>query len=217
MEQWLPVKGYENQYEISSLGNIRRALGSTYSCLKHGRIMTFSLPTKNLRIHANKGGYLRIILVRDGVKSTKRIHRLVMEAFVPNPDNKPQVNHIDSNRQNNNLNNLEWATALENTHHSQDFGYMKKRRRKRVEIGICPVCQTKGNIKNLNLYHYDKCKNVLKKPLLSIQEEAKIWRLLFQQQPIHLIAKEIKKDYQFTYRAVNRMKKMFAALEQAHE
>ena len=69
-------------------------------------------------------GYLLVTLCHEGVRKNKRIHRLLMESFVPNPLGKKQINHIDTNKQNNSLSNLEWATPSENTQHAVDHGLM---------------------------------------------------------------------------------------------
>lgn len=97
-EEWRPIVGYEGQYEVSNLGRVRRV-----------KILQ---PTKK------KHGYMQISLVDSaGRRKSHRLHRLVAEAFVPNPDGKPQVNHRDENPENNRADNLEWATAQENTNY----------------------------------------------------------------------------------------------------
>lgn len=97
-EKWRPIVGYEGLYEVSNLGRVRRV-----------RIIE---PAKK------KHGYMQISLVdRNGVRKSFRLHRIVASAFVPNPDSKPQVNHIDENPENNRADNLEWATAEENTNY----------------------------------------------------------------------------------------------------
>lgn len=75
-----------------------------------------------------KCGYMRVDLWKNGVYCHKQVHRLVAQAFIPNPDNKPQVNHIDGNKQNNDVSNLEWATPSENQLHAYKlFGYRGSR------------------------------------------------------------------------------------------
>lgn len=108
-EIWKPVVGYEGYYEVSNLGNVRSLKRKGY---KNG----------NLRQGEKTTGYLIVVLYKDGKGTTKSVHRLVAKAFIPNPKNKPQVNHIDSNRKNNKVENLEWVTRAENAQHAYDSG-----------------------------------------------------------------------------------------------
>jgi hypothetical protein len=82
-------------------------------------------------------GYAKIIIKKDGVHHNKTVHRLVALAFIPNPENKPQVNHIDGNKANNHVSNLEWVNGSENNKHAFKLGLMRvtencKRRVKEV-------------------------------------------------------------------------------------
>ena len=95
-EQWKTIEGYEN-YEVSTLGNVRN--------LKTGRILS---PGDNRR------GYYFINLRKDGKTMPRTIHRLVADAFIPNPANKTCVDHQDRNRMNNVVSNLRWVTHSEN-------------------------------------------------------------------------------------------------------
>lgn len=104
-EVWKDIKGYEGLYQISNLGRVKR--------VTTGRI---------LKGDKNKDGYLLVKLCKNSIGSNKRIHRLVAEAFIPNPENKPQVNHIDENKINNRVDNLEWVTANENINHGTRNG-----------------------------------------------------------------------------------------------
>lgn len=105
MEIWEAVKYFENNYKVSNLGKVKN--------IKTGRILKGVL---------DKDKYLKLTLYNGGIKFNKIVHRLIAQAFVPNPKNKPQVNHIDANKQNNNAINLEWCTPLENIRHAMDKG-----------------------------------------------------------------------------------------------
>ncbi len=112
-EYWLSIKGYEGLYEISNLGRVRsfRRTGG-----KDARILSGGI---------SKTGYRFVILCKWGLHKHFLIHRLAAIAFIDNPYNKPFINHIDFNRQNNNINNLEWVTSLENSVYSAQHGRMK--------------------------------------------------------------------------------------------
>lgn len=109
MEKWKPVKGFEN-YEVSDMGNIKSL---NYNHTGEAKILK---PGKQ------RGGYLYINLYKNAKRYSKKIHRLVAEAFIPNPEGKPQVNHIDGNKKNNKLSNLEWSTNQENQQHAYNTG-----------------------------------------------------------------------------------------------
>ena len=112
-EIWKPVVGYLGFYEVSNLGRVK----SLKDNLGRDRELI-------LKPQKRKDGYFTIELKR----STKFLHRIVAEAFIPNPENKPQVNHKDSNRENNQTGNLEWVTASENILHGYKYGNIKPTR-----------------------------------------------------------------------------------------
>lgn len=99
-EIWKPIKGFESYYEVSDLGNIRR----------NGNMLK--------QMYNKQTGYFSVTLSVDGKTTRKYTHRLVAMAFIPNPENKPQVNHKDCNKTNNVVINLEWATNKENNTHA---------------------------------------------------------------------------------------------------
>ncbi|EGT3613198.1 hypothetical protein E5N06_07555 [Clostridium perfringens] len=103
-EEWRAVKGFEGIYEISNLGRLK-----SFKKYKNGYILS----NKN-----SKGGYLSVILRDKDKKVCTRIHRLVAETFISNPKNYPVVNHIDGNKQNNKVENLEWCTIQHNVKHA---------------------------------------------------------------------------------------------------
>lgn len=110
-EEWKNIKGYENLYQVSNYGRIK-------SLKKHSIFNNRTYPTKILKCHINTKKYLDIELCRCNKSHRYRIHRLVAEHFIPNPENKPQVNHIDCDKSNNKTNNLEWCNNSENQQHA---------------------------------------------------------------------------------------------------
>ncbi len=113
MELWKDIKGYEGKYQISSYGRVKSLARITKNNHK--------IPERilNTTTRLTKDGYCRVTLI--GKKSRThdyRVHRLVAEAFIPNPNNKSTVNHIDGNKKNNHVDNLEWNTREENMQHA---------------------------------------------------------------------------------------------------
>lgn len=98
---WKPVVGYEGVYEVSNTGLIRRVLQYNFN---YPRVL------KPIDTH----GYYKVTLSKNNIKQQRTIHRIVAEAFLPNPDNLEMVNHKDENGHNNNVNNLEWCTRAYN-------------------------------------------------------------------------------------------------------
>lgn len=96
MEQWKQINGFTN-YAVSNLGNIKNT--------KKGKLLNPSIDNK---------GYLRVSLCENGVRSVKKVHRLVAEAFIPNPEKYDCVNHKDEKKTNNESTNLEWCTVAYN-------------------------------------------------------------------------------------------------------
>ena len=109
-EIWRPIKGYENLYEISSRGRIK----SVDRYVK-GRYGNLRFQKGGIRkTTCNSRGYPAIALCKDGKYKMFNIHRLVAKAFIPNPDNLPEINHKDENKENNCVDNLEWCTRKYN-------------------------------------------------------------------------------------------------------
>ena len=116
-EKWVRIPGYENFYLISSIGRIRSLPRNIIA--KNGRSMSF--PERIMKQSLDEDGYLNITLT-DEYSRTKqyRVSRLVAMTFIPNPDNLPIVNHLDGNKQNNGVDNLEWCTVRRNTYHAYE-------------------------------------------------------------------------------------------------
>lgn len=118
-EIWKPVSGYEGFYEVSNLGRIkslRRDVAIPNS--KLGTVGYRTYPERIKPCVENRRGYYQVTLSKETKHRTLSVHRLVALAFIPNPDNKPYVNHIDGNKKNNCVSNLEWCTASENNWHA---------------------------------------------------------------------------------------------------
>jgi len=122
MEVWKSIKGYEGFYEVSTLGNVKSL--DRKIIFSDGRIRFFK--GKFLNPAKTKTGYLFIGLKKSGSIKQMYLHRIVAESFIFNKELKETVNHIDGNKQNNNLINLEWNTRKENTQHAYDTGLIKK-------------------------------------------------------------------------------------------
>lgn len=112
-EIWKPIKGYEELYQVSNLGRVKRFDRKVIT--KNGVVK----PIKAREMKQSKSmGYAYVCLTKDGITKHFRVHRLVAQTFIPNPENKEQVNHKDGNKLNNNVNNLEWCTNQENCIHA---------------------------------------------------------------------------------------------------
>lgn len=124
-ESWIDIKDFEGKYQISNLGRIKSILRKLNS--RYGQNRT--LNEKFLSLNKDKNThYVSITLSKDNKRFTKSIHRLVAQAFIPNPENKCCVNHIDGNPSNNLLTNLEWVTMKENSQHA----YSKQLKRQKT-------------------------------------------------------------------------------------
>lgn len=111
-ETWLPVRGFENVYQINNWGECKSI--ARYRKGKNGSLVP--VPEKMLKPKKDRDGYLQYALCTGEHKRMKyfRAHRLVAEAFIPNPDNLPLINHINGNRHMNLVDNLEWCDAKTN-------------------------------------------------------------------------------------------------------
>lgn len=113
MEEWRPVPGYEGYYEVSNAGNIR----SVERYVKAGDHLAL-IKSQEMKQHVGTNGYPIFGARKDGTHKHLSVHRCVAEAFIENPYNNPTVNHIDGDKNNNDVSNLEWVTYSENLLHA---------------------------------------------------------------------------------------------------
>lgn len=115
IEEWKPVVGYEGLYEVSDWGRVRSVerIVTIYSKLTNTTFQRTIEPIIKKQ-HTDRDGYKMVNLKRNGKHATEKVHRLIAMAFIPNPDSKPIVDHINGNRQDNRVCNLRWFTPKEN-------------------------------------------------------------------------------------------------------
>lgn len=146
-EEWRAVKGFEGLYEVSNTGRVRSIRSNKVICQG-----------------ATKNGYLKCNLSKGGIVVSQYIHKLVADAFLPNPNGYPCMNHKDENKCNNHVDNLEWCTHRYNNNYGT--------RNKRIADKLCkPVAQLKdglivavyssakeaGRLTGINQYHIGEC------------------------------------------------------------
>lgn len=127
-EVWLDVKNYEGLYQVSNKGNVRsmdRIVASGKGFRLHKGIL--------LRKYKTNFGYYRLSISVNQKQKTFLVHRLVAEAFIPNPENLPEVNHKDENKLNNEPYNLEWCTS----HYNINYGTATHRRKETLKFTSC--------------------------------------------------------------------------------
>lgn len=134
-EVYKSISGYEGLYQVSNMGNIK-SLDRENNIGKH-------VTSKILKQTQTKDGYMRVQLSKSGITKSFRVHRLVAQAFTPNLDNLPQVNHKDENKENNCVDNLEWCTAEYNTNYGtrnerafENFDYNARNKNKGFLDGV---------------------------------------------------------------------------------
>lgn len=137
-EVWKDVKDYEGLYQVSDRGNV-------YS-VERMDSRGYKISGRILKPWYDRYGYIQVSLRKNGIKKNKRVHRLVAEAFIPNPEKLPQVNHKDENPSNNELSNLEWCDARYNS----NYGTARKRAAKKTSKKVKAVNVETGEVVKFN-------------------------------------------------------------------
>lgn len=135
-ELWKDIKGYEGLYKVSSLGQIK----SLTRLLSDGRVWK-----EHILSQETNYGYKRVVLVKNNIKKHYRVHKLVAQAFIPNPYKYTIINHKDENKANNNIENLEWCSSKYNS----NYGNCKYKIANKLSK---PVMQYTKNFELLNTY-----------------------------------------------------------------
>lgn len=142
-EIWKPIKGYEGRYEVSTLGRVKS--------LKRISDQNHLLPERILKACNGKSDYLITGLRKDRKKKSYPVHRLVALTFLPNPENKQQVNHKNGVKHDNRLCNLEWVTPYENTKHALETGLSsstgeKNNNSKLTKVDVLQIRENKNSL-----------------------------------------------------------------------
>lgn len=119
-EIWKDIIGYEGYYKVSNFGRVKSIYAMGGLILKQRK---------------QNSGYLIVHLYKEKTREAKTVHRLVSKAFIPNPENKPHVNHLDGDKSNNKLDNLDWCTQSENIKHAYKYGITKRTKEWNKKIG----------------------------------------------------------------------------------
>lgn len=113
-EEWRDIKGYEGYYQVSNMGRVRSLDRTIYNARIKGEKKVLHYKGKILSLGYRNKGYWGVILTKSSKARSFAVHRLVAQAFIPNPQNYPQVNHKDENKENNCVDNLEWCDCKYN-------------------------------------------------------------------------------------------------------
>lgn len=160
--EWRDIVGYEGFLQVSDQGDVR----SVERDLHHRNDTTMVMKSKILKARPDPKGYLKVRTSVNNEKTSIKVHRAVAEAFIPNASNKPQVDHIDGNKSNNNVSNLRWVTNKENYDYSVANGLrvgsaLALKRSKDSDIRKQNAAKSVRERMSKKTYCYDKNMNLL--------------------------------------------------------
>lgn len=135
-EIWRDVVGYEGSYIVSNTGIVKS--------VDRFNIKNQYIKGKELTLQTNHGGYITAAMYKNGKVKVKFVHRIVAEAFIHNPDNKPYVNHLDETRDNNNVDNLEWVT------HEENINYGTRTKKAAAARSLAIIARGNGIVKKFS-------------------------------------------------------------------
>lgn len=170
IEEWKDIPNFEGLYQASTHGRIR-----SINHIRKNNKGKYEQKGKILKLNKNPNGYLRVRLSKNGIAKTYRINRLIALTFIPNPENKPTVNHINGNKLNNCVKNLEWATNKEQTKHLHsilkipysDCHYCHQANKKKIIRNDGKIynslLEAKLDLNNKNAHITEVCQGKLKK------------------------------------------------------
>ena len=151
-----PVKGYEGFYEISKHGIIRSVERVISTGAGNRKILSHVISTR-----INNCGYVEIRLSKEGNRKSTFLHVLLAKVFIPNPEEKPEINHKNGVKTDNSLENLEWVSHSENVRHAYNLGLCKKHPKRVIDINTGEIYRSLKEASEKFLIPYSTCKNYL--------------------------------------------------------
>lgn len=149
-EIWKDIQGFEGRYQVSNMGRVKSLSRVTQL---NGRART---EPEVVMAFTYRSGYPTLILRKDGKRYSRQVHRLVADAFVPNPNNYPIVNHKDFSRDNNEASNLEWCTQQHNVRWSAHNMWHPRENTRPTNTGYKSISKTKDGTFRVCIYHARK-------------------------------------------------------------